>query len=93
MTEADRLDWASFVRLVAQATDTREELLAGGDVPIVQLPIDSLALAELVLVLILDLEMSALAEDLPARDWRGVTLRDVYTEYAGEHERRSRSAI
>jgi acyl carrier protein len=53
------------------------------------LALDSLALTEVVVLLIVDFDMETLAEELEQRDWRGVTLGDLYGEYrTGQPARR-----
>lgn len=45
------------------------------------LGLDSLALAELAVFLIVDLEVDTFASTLHQREWRGVTLGELYDEY------------
>jgi acyl carrier protein len=82
------LSEGEFLALISEATRVDlAEAPAVMERPLEELGLDSLALTELAVALIVDLEMTAVADDLPARDWRDVTLGEIYDEYRAEKAR------
>jgi acyl carrier protein len=51
------------------------------------LNVDSLALSELIVALIVDFEMEGLSENLEERKWGSVTAGELYEEYRDRHHR------
>lgn len=77
----DKLSREAFTGLVAKTLNTPRGALEPGTRLIEDLGVDSLALAELLVVMITELRMEQLAEDLAEREWTNVTLGDLYQEY------------
>jgi acyl carrier protein len=78
--------WDGFVTAVATAAHVRPEAITPSTRLDEDLGIDSLALAEVVVVLIVDFGMDAMAEQLDQRDWSGVTVGELYDEYRATAE-------
>lgn len=73
--------WEHFARAVAAAAQVRPEAISRTTRLEDDLGIDSLALAELVVMLIVDFEMETLADDFDQRNWSEVTVGALYEEY------------
>ncbi|HEX8075822.1 MAG TPA: hypothetical protein VF545_12685 [Thermoleophilaceae bacterium] len=80
--------WERFAAEIAQIAEVPSTEV-GPEARIVEdLGYDSLALAELALVLIDDYDMEALAESLGEKTWDGVTAGQLYDEYCSAAARR-----
>jgi acyl carrier protein len=77
----DERSWEGFVTAVATAAHVRPDAITRSTRLDEDLGIDSLALAEVVVVLIVDFGMENIAEQLDQRDWSGVTVGELYDEY------------
>lgn len=84
-TKVRLLTWDEFVTLLAKSAGLPRESLSDHGRTVPELPIDSLALAEIVAALVVDLGVESVGGDLDKRDWRAVTLDDLYAEYANSH--------
>ena len=78
---SDEHRWERFVHAIAAAAQVRPEAISRTTRLDDDLGIDSLALAELVVMLIVDFGMETLADDFDERDWSGVTVGALYEEY------------
>ena len=82
MAPNDRLvSWETFAAAVAALAQVPADEItpeAGLDQ---DLGLDSLALTELVVLLIVDFDMQSLADELEHRDWSKVTMGELYDEY------------
>lgn len=78
---AQALSWESFAELVAQAGGVPVDKVTQEARLLEDLNLDSFALTEVLVSLLLDLEMRSLERDLNRREWRQVTVGELYTEY------------
>ncbi len=78
---SDEQQWERFVNAIAAAAQVRPETISRASRLEYDLGIDSLALAELVVMLIVDFGMGTLADDFDQRDWSGITVGALYEEY------------
>jgi acyl carrier protein len=81
MTNREKLSCDAFTELVAVTLNVSSAGLRPETRLIEDLGLDSLALAELLVVMITELRMERLAEDLGDREWTNVTLGELYEEY------------
>jgi acyl carrier protein len=82
----DKRRWNRFATSVAAAAHVRPEAITRSTRLHEDLEIDSLAFAEVVVVLIVDFGMETMADDLDRRDWSGVTVGELYDEYRSSLE-------
>lgn len=75
-----RADWDQFAEVIAAIADCEPSALTPEMRLIADLGLDSLALAEVITALVLDLDMESLASDLDDRQWELVTLGDLHEE-------------
>lgn len=83
MVEVDPDGWAKLTREVAALAEVDERALHPATT-VRELDLDSLALTELVVVLITELGMEHLSDDLESRDWSEVTLGSIYDEWQAQ---------
>jgi acyl carrier protein len=85
---AREADWEDFVAAVAAAAQVREDAISPATRLGTDLGVDSLALTEVVVMLIVDFDMDGLSDQLDQRQWGSVTVGELYDEYrAGGHDR------
>jgi acyl carrier protein len=81
--DEDQIDWTTFLCAVKPALPPA---VLGPDTRLVDdLALDSLALTEFLVFLIVDLGWEQIEGDLEARDWTGATLADVHAVVRGAH--------
>jgi acyl carrier protein len=73
--------WEGFAAAVASVAQVRAEDIARSTRLVEDLGLDSLALTEVVVLLIVELDMDTVSDDLERRDWADVTVGDLYNEY------------
>jgi acyl carrier protein len=72
--------WSDFVRDLAGATRTEADRLQRGTRLIHDLDLDSLALAEVAVLLLVDYELAHLPERLEESGWNELTVGDLFEE-------------
>lgn len=86
---AARLTEAEFYEQIASTTSvTVPARESGWELPVGQLGLDSLAVAELAAFLITELEVESVGVEIDRRDWREVTPAMLYAEYLAAAPRR-----
>jgi acyl carrier protein len=70
-----------FAAAIAEVAHVPAANIAQGTRLLEDLDIDSLALTEVIVMLMVDFGMSSLSDGLERRDWRGITAGDLYEEY------------
>lgn len=78
----ERVEWAEFVGAIAEIAEIGHEGVGRESRLLEDLNLDSLALAELVALLLVELEMGTLESDLVERDWKLVTVGELFDEYS-----------
>lgn len=72
--------WEEFVSAIAETTDVQRDGLVPETTLVRDLGLDSLALAELVALLVVEFGMETLAAELDDRRWGSITLGELYEE-------------
>lgn len=75
------VSWDSFADAIAAAAQVQPSAVARSTRLSADLGLDSLALAELVVSLIVDFQMEVVAEDFDERNWGEITAGQLYDEY------------
>jgi acyl carrier protein len=78
---AESRSWETFAAAIASSAQVSVDRIGSGTRLTEDLGLDSLALTELVVLLIVEFDMTDLADDLEARNWAGVTVGALYSEY------------
>lgn len=86
MTEP-RLSWEQFCSDLATIADAAADEIQRDTRLIADLALDSLALAEVVAMLVVDYDVRTLANSLEERDWTDAVAGDLYSEYVDVVER------
>jgi acyl carrier protein len=81
VTSAEKLGWEEFANAIALAGKLPAENVRQDQRLLEDLGLDSLGLLEVIVFLVVDCGMEALADELPERDWRGVSAGELYREY------------
>jgi hypothetical protein len=81
VTAVEKATWEQFRAAVAEISSVPEDGLGCDSRLIADLQLDSLALAEVLVLLTVDFEMDGLADQLAERDWNTITLGALYEEY------------
>jgi acyl carrier protein len=81
MADERWLEWVRFAEAIAEAANLPIETIEPGSRLLEDLGIDSLGLAEVICLLLVDFKMASLESDLSTRDWRLVTVGELYEEY------------
>lgn len=76
-----KLQWREFAQAVAGAANVPAEAITAESRLLDDLGLDSLALSEVVVMLLVDLGMASLESGLGQRDWRHVTVGELFEEY------------
>jgi acyl carrier protein len=94
MTSQRHLDWEAFARAVADVARVPAAQVGPETRLLEDLNLDSLALAELIVLLTVDLGMSKLEAELGTREWERVSLRQLFDEYQrGERPARGKQYV
>lgn len=70
-----------FAAVIAEVAQVPVERVQPSSRLLEDLSLDSLSLAELVCVLIVDLGMATVDDDVGERDWFGITVGELFGEY------------
>ncbi len=90
MSGEPKLIWESFAAAIARAGGVPAEVVTQRSRLVADLGLDSLALSEVVVFLLVELEVATLDTDLATRDWDRVTVGELFEEYQrGERAPRS----
>lgn len=81
---AGKLDWPQFAARIAEVVGVPVGRVEHGSSLLDDLGLDSLALTEVIVLLLVDLDMSSLEPGLAERDWRQVTVGNLFEEYSHE---------
>lgn len=76
-----KLEWSSFATAIAQTAGVPAERIEPGTRLLEDLGLDSLALSEVIVLLLVDFEMFSLEQELSKREWRHVTVGELFQEY------------
>jgi acyl carrier protein len=77
----ERIDWEGFVDAICEVAAVDRERVGRGSRLLEDLDLDSFALAELVALLLVEFEVGTLESDLGERDWKLVTVGELFDEY------------
>jgi acyl carrier protein len=80
---SSRPDWPTFASAVAEAASIRVDLLSRDKRLLEDLGLDSLSLAEVVVVLVVDFKMDELADHVELTRWRNITVGELYDACCG----------
>jgi acyl carrier protein len=75
------VEWAEFAAAIAEVAHAPAETIAPGTRLIGDLGLDSLALAEVIVLLLTELDVPSLDGDLSGREWEQVTAGELFEEY------------
>lgn len=81
MAAVEKLGWEAFVTVLARAANVSSEAIERRTRLADDLGLDSLAFAEVIVALLVDLDMESIEQDLGQRDWRDVTVGELFDEY------------
>ena len=76
-----KLRWEQFASAIAEAGEVSVETITPESRLLEDLGLDSLALSEVVVLLMVDFGMSALEKELASREWERVTVGELFDEY------------
>jgi acyl carrier protein len=79
-THDDQLEWDEFAARVAEATGVDAARVRPETRLVEDLELDSLAITEVVVVLLVDFQLDGLSERLQRSGWQDITAGDVYEE-------------
>jgi acyl carrier protein len=91
--QAPKRSWDDFAATVAGIARVPVEGVRRDTRLVGDLGLDSLALTEVIVALIVDFDMEALSTELEERDWGAVTIGSLYDEYLSIREPRERFRI
>ena len=89
MAAEGKLGWEQFAAAIADVSGVQVGRISESSRLIEDLGLDSLALSEVIVFLLVELEMDSLGADLQDREWVRVTVGELFTEYS-THRRPSR---
>jgi acyl carrier protein len=75
------LRWAEFTAAIAEVARVPADAIAPGTRLIGDLGLDSLALAELVVLLLTEIGVPSLEDELAGREWEQATVGELFAEY------------
>lgn len=94
MSTAGKLGWEQFAAAIAEAAQVPVEKITPTSRLLEDLGLDSLALSELIVLLIVELEMTKLESELASREWDRVTVGELFEEYQqGERPPRGKEYV
>lgn len=76
-----KLGWPEFAAHISEAANVPVESIEPGTRLLEDLGLDSLALVEVIVTLLVDLDMTSLQSDLAKREWLHVTVGELFAEY------------
>jgi acyl carrier protein len=75
------VSWEDFVAVIAEIAEADCDDVRPHVRLVEDLNLDSLALLEVIVGLVVDLGLEELSDEMQASTWRGVTVGDLYKEY------------
>jgi acyl carrier protein len=80
-TSDPHMNWEDFAHAVAEVAGADSSQVGHRTRLVGDLGLDSLALTEVLVMLMVDLQMTSVADQLAERDWGRVTVGDLYEKY------------